>query len=206
MPKVIKDLQVKILEVAEELFSERGYNNVDMRAISSRVGIAVGTLYNYFPDKRSLFIEVFNQSWKKIFLKLDRIIESDYNSHEKLFLFTAKVYEAIVQRKGMGVHLLIDPLHGVPISIVGKGNNVEVKGLEEIGKVLKKKAKILIEQMVDDQSAELDEHILDNLTNALLLLIWGFVSKQSQCKARDVDFICDMIEFYISKKACKNLI
>lgn len=200
MPKVIENLQAKILEAAEELFSEYGYNEVDMRAISSKLGIAVGTLYNYFPDKRSLFIEVFNQSWNKIFLKLDRIIESDCHSHEKLFLFTDKLYEAVIERKGMGIQLLIDSLHKVSMNTASKGDNVDVKNLEGIGKVLKKKAKVLIEQIIDERSAVFDEYTLDRLTDALLLLVWGSVSKQYQCKARHIEFICDMIESYISKK------
>ncbi len=200
MPKLIKNLQARILEVAERLFSEHGYNDVDMRAISSELGIAVGTLYNYFPDKRSLFIEVFNQSWRKIFLKLDQIIESDNSSHEKLFLFTDKVYEGLIERKGMGIDLLVDSLHEVPSCIAERDIEDGAKSLEGIGKALKEKAKILIEQIANDQSTELDEYTLDNLADALLLLVWGSVVRQCQCRKKHIDFICDMIESYIAKK------
>ena len=44
----------QILDTAERLFSEQGYHNVSMRAISSALGISVGNLTYYFPRKADL--------------------------------------------------------------------------------------------------------------------------------------------------------
>ena len=46
MPKIIKNLEENIFNAAFELFSEYGYQDVDMKMIAKKVGIAVGTLYN----------------------------------------------------------------------------------------------------------------------------------------------------------------
>ena len=49
-----------ILDVAEQLFIELGYEQTTTRAIATRAGVPVGSLYQFFPD---LFLH-------KIFQKL----------------------------------------------------------------------------------------------------------------------------------------
>jgi AcrR family transcriptional regulator len=43
-----------ILEAAEAVFAERGFHGARMEEIASRAGVAVGTLYNYFEDRKHL--------------------------------------------------------------------------------------------------------------------------------------------------------
>lgn len=43
-----------ILEAAEEVAAARGLENTSIAAIAQRAGVAVGTLYNYFPDREQL--------------------------------------------------------------------------------------------------------------------------------------------------------
>lgn len=49
----------KIIQVARELFSEQGYE-VSMRAIAGHAGLAVGTLFVHFRDKRDLLAHVLH--------------------------------------------------------------------------------------------------------------------------------------------------
>lgn len=44
----------RILDAALRLFSQHGYAAVSMRKIAQEVGVQVGALYNYTPDKQSL--------------------------------------------------------------------------------------------------------------------------------------------------------
>lgn len=76
MPKIIDGIEDKIFSSAFNLFSQHGYKNVDMKIIAKSSGIAVGTLYNYYPNKQTLFLNVFNKSWIETFEKLDNIIYS----------------------------------------------------------------------------------------------------------------------------------
>ena len=48
----------KISEIALHLFAESGYAAVSMRQIASKVGLQVGALYNYFPDKQTILSEL----------------------------------------------------------------------------------------------------------------------------------------------------
>ncbi|MFB7890656.1 TetR/AcrR family transcriptional regulator [Microbacterium sp. NPDC056044] len=48
------------LDAAAELFIEHGYQGAAMSDIARRAGMSVGTLYNRFPSKADLFLEVFH--------------------------------------------------------------------------------------------------------------------------------------------------
>ena len=67
MPKIIENLDEEISKTALALFRDNSYQNVSMRKIASEVGIAVGTLYNYYPNKWELYIEVFEESWRETY-------------------------------------------------------------------------------------------------------------------------------------------
>ncbi|MGM0499697.1 MAG: TetR/AcrR family transcriptional regulator, partial [Bacillota bacterium] len=67
MPKIIENLEEEIAKTALELFRNNSYENVSMRKIAAEVGIAVGTLYNYYPNKWELYIEVFEESWRETY-------------------------------------------------------------------------------------------------------------------------------------------
>ncbi|MEO1295349.1 MAG: TetR/AcrR family transcriptional regulator [Cyanobacteria bacterium J06636_16] len=43
-----------ILDVAEHLFLEAGYESTTTRAIAARAGVSVGSLYQFFPDKEAI--------------------------------------------------------------------------------------------------------------------------------------------------------
>ncbi|BEV71733.1 MULTISPECIES: TetR/AcrR family transcriptional regulator [unclassified Paludibacterium] len=50
-----------ILDVAEEVFREKGFELASMSEITARVGGSKATLYNYFASKEDLFLEVMHR-------------------------------------------------------------------------------------------------------------------------------------------------
>ena len=44
----------QILDIAEQLFLEIGYESTTTRAIAARAGVSVGSLYQFFPDKEAI--------------------------------------------------------------------------------------------------------------------------------------------------------
>lgn len=48
-----------ILDAAEEVAAERGLEEASCAAIAKRAGVAVGTLYNYFPDREGIVTALF---------------------------------------------------------------------------------------------------------------------------------------------------
>jgi AcrR family transcriptional regulator len=49
----------RIVTAALELIAEGGYVAAQVAAVADRAGVAVGTVYRYFPSKSDLFAEVF---------------------------------------------------------------------------------------------------------------------------------------------------
>lgn len=47
-----------LLDAAEEVFGENSYERASIAEITRRAGVAQGTFYLYFPDKRSVFVEL----------------------------------------------------------------------------------------------------------------------------------------------------
>jgi AcrR family transcriptional regulator len=48
----------RILDVATELFYEKGYHATTMREVAAGVGIKAGSLYNHFPSKEELLFRI----------------------------------------------------------------------------------------------------------------------------------------------------
>jgi AcrR family transcriptional regulator len=54
-----------ILDVAEQLFIELGYEQVTTRAIATRAEVAVGSLYQFFPDKEAIVWALANRYFEQ---------------------------------------------------------------------------------------------------------------------------------------------
>lgn len=53
--------RLAILHAAEEVFGELSYDRASISEITRRAGVAQGTFYNYFPDKRAAFAELVRE-------------------------------------------------------------------------------------------------------------------------------------------------
>lgn len=51
----------RIVQAAREAFTERTFDSVSMAEIAASAGIAVGTVYNYYPAKEALLVAVFDR-------------------------------------------------------------------------------------------------------------------------------------------------
>jgi AcrR family transcriptional regulator len=106
MPKIIKDLEKNIKKSAMELFIDYGYEQVDMKMISKKSEIAVGTLYNYYKSKKLLYMEILEESWQLTFYKLDEIHNLTIPSKQKIKELITTLYEDTETRNGLGKYFL----------------------------------------------------------------------------------------------------
>lgn len=51
----------EILEMAAKIFAETGFRQTDLKVVAGSLGLAKGTLYNYFPSKEDLFFAAIDQ-------------------------------------------------------------------------------------------------------------------------------------------------
>lgn len=91
MPKIIDNAKEKILIAAKAEVKESGFSDLGIREISKRSGIAVGTIYHYFPSKVYLIASLVLENWESYRnLALQKVEES--TSMEEAFL---GIYESI---------------------------------------------------------------------------------------------------------------
>ncbi len=53
----------KIMATAKELFLEKGYEATSTELVARGAGIGSGTLFNYFPSKAELLVEVMREEF-----------------------------------------------------------------------------------------------------------------------------------------------
>lgn len=63
MPKVIPEVREKLLTTVRNRLLKDGPDAVSLRSIAKECGIAVGTVYNYFPNKDMLIAEAIGDDW-----------------------------------------------------------------------------------------------------------------------------------------------
>ena len=62
----------RILDAAEELFAERGYNGTTLRDVATRVGVRPPSLYNHFASKDALYAAVLERGIGPVIVLLAR--------------------------------------------------------------------------------------------------------------------------------------
>jgi AcrR family transcriptional regulator len=53
----------KILKAAQKLFARNGYDGTTTKELAEKSGIAEGTLFRHFPNKKAILVEVATQGW-----------------------------------------------------------------------------------------------------------------------------------------------
>ena len=80
-----------IAEAAYALAEERGLAGLGIRSVAEACGVSVGTIYNYFPTKDDLLVEVIGTFWQRAFHEdLCLIVEG-----ERFDAFVSRVYAAM---------------------------------------------------------------------------------------------------------------
>ena len=73
MPKIIENLRERILDTAREALVADGWRALSMRALAQRVGVAPGTIYNYFSDKEEIVATLALADWQDALARMDAV-------------------------------------------------------------------------------------------------------------------------------------
>ncbi len=76
--------RAEILVAARQLFNKNSYEKVNVRMISKKAGLSIGTIYSYFGDKRDVFIEVTKQYSEELYEGLAASLEDDLDAADSL--------------------------------------------------------------------------------------------------------------------------
>jgi AcrR family transcriptional regulator len=65
-----QDTRSKILSTARSLFAHRGYDGTTTKELAEKAGIAEGTLFRHFTNKKAILVEVATQGWVELLTDL----------------------------------------------------------------------------------------------------------------------------------------
>ena len=77
----------KILEYGFKLMCSKGYHNVDAIQIAKYSGVSTGTVYEYFVDKRDIFLQGLEKYSKNLMFPINNLIDKKIdktNLHKEL--------------------------------------------------------------------------------------------------------------------------
>ncbi|WGW01514.1 TetR/AcrR family transcriptional regulator [Vibrio sp. YMD68] len=88
------DTKNKILDVAEVLFSEQGFNDTSLRTITSKAGVNLASVNYHFGDKKTLVRAVIDRYLEAFMPALEQSLES---LNERSDFEVADVFESLRQ-------------------------------------------------------------------------------------------------------------
>lgn len=91
-------LKERILESAWELFREKGYEKVSLRAIAEHAGTTVGNLTYHYPQKEDLLIAMQINTQGEIMAIVGNIPETPEGILEELYALADQVEERMLER------------------------------------------------------------------------------------------------------------
>lgn len=89
MPKIIKDVDAKLLAAGRDLLLNGGYEKFTMREVAKACGIGLGTAYNYFPSKEYFAAKIILQDWQSVEKEMEEAVKAASTPEEQTkVLFT----------------------------------------------------------------------------------------------------------------------
>ena len=187
MPKIIDGIEEKIYNAAYELFSKKGYESVNMKMVANKTDIAVGTLYNYHKNKKSLYLSVLENSWQETLHKLDKIIEDKENG-DKLENLVNELYTEISARKGIAQELIkASELKEIKKKVINKLKNKLLIRIEEA-----------LECHKDYKNAEVDQETKKRLVKLIFIEIIAMNNEFHDDKQKNIEFIMNSVNSILS--------
>ena len=101
----------RILDVAEEMFAEKGYQGATLRDVAARVGIRTPSLYNHFAGKDALYAAVLERGIGPVLRALAEFDSGDDPSRDPARL-VARMMELLAGRPQLPRLVLHETLSG----------------------------------------------------------------------------------------------
>lgn len=84
MPKIIEDPRASILYHAKNIVVEEGFEKLTIRKVAKNADISIGTVYNYFPTKRDLTVQLMEDYWSSYLCVIDEIDQQQPEFYKKM--------------------------------------------------------------------------------------------------------------------------
>ncbi|SDO42248.1 TetR/AcrR family transcriptional regulator [Lentzea jiangxiensis] len=90
--------RAELLELAAQMFADRGYGQTTVRDIADAAGILSGSLYHHFDSKESMVDEILRTFLDELFTRYREIVEAGVGPKKTLKALVVASFEAIDTR------------------------------------------------------------------------------------------------------------
>ncbi|MDX2144055.1 MAG: TetR/AcrR family transcriptional regulator [Rhodospirillaceae bacterium] len=111
----------RILAVATDLFTQRGFTGVDLADIAAHAGLARNSLYKYFKDKEDLFMACVFRASDPIFAGALETIEQQNDPLERILTWAEVRADFFCDPR----HRIIQMLYEAPVSAIDMRRELE---------------------------------------------------------------------------------
>lgn len=118
----------KILEAAESVFHEKGYDGARMQEIADKASINKGLLHYYFKSKDALFDAIFRMALKRMMSNINSILLTDIPLEEKIDLIIDG-YMNMLSRNSSLPRFVITELNKDPDRFIAKHLNSNIRNI-----------------------------------------------------------------------------
>ena len=77
MPKIIENLESRLIGEAKKQIEQSGYSAMTIRSVAKGCGVGVGTVYNYFASKDTLIATFMLEDWQRCLCQMQSHIKKD---------------------------------------------------------------------------------------------------------------------------------
>jgi AcrR family transcriptional regulator len=192
MPKIIKNIEDKILSAASELFIEQGYDKTDIRQIAGKANIAVGTLYNYYKNKQVLFYAVFEHKLTTTLENIKQAIEKDDDPEQRIYNFLVRMQKELQGSSKQGWK------HLYKVFSQRKDFLPPYKDVDDNIKKIFKKLESMIQKIYDDYSikltgSKLPEQICVRMKPTIMMMLFSLSNKIPNEPEENIKYIHSII-------------
>ena len=86
----------RLIVAGERLFSQKGFHHTTSKEIATEAGVAIGSFYAYFVDKKALFIDVLKRHDEQVFDSISAVRLEDIGNRDPRGLLTTLIKAIIV--------------------------------------------------------------------------------------------------------------
>jgi len=129
----------KLLQVAQELFDSQGFHETTSRDLAARVGIAAGTIFNYFASKEAIVLQLIADALERSEAAFARRVRPGSSLEEDLFLYVSTGLRQLKPLRGFvspALETYLGPACGGELNELG--GRIRAAQLETVANLLSK--------------------------------------------------------------------
>lgn len=116
-----------LLETAKEIAYREGISKLSIRRVAAESGIAIGTVYNYYPAKSDLILAVMEDFWRSVFHR------GSFDTESSDFIYSfGQLFEMIRGNLAQFEHSFLLEIPSLGQSDTPKGKQMERMYLEHM--------------------------------------------------------------------------